>query len=177
MQASTARFPNAAVAALRKEVIPSSVSLSNLSLYTEEEALDPKGAIAGPSPFKPLLRMRNMVSKQKKRFSEAGYDLDLSYITPRIISMGFPAEVRARGFCGNGAEWLGLERRGVQTFRAGGILYFTMQTSFGSRNAQPCGLWCCFCFCQKAGWCFDANSSSAFGELCSTAVAIRAFST
>jgi len=90
--ASTARFPNAAVAALRKEVIPSSVSLSNLSLYTEEEALDPKGAIAGPSPFKPLLRMRNMVSKQKKRFSEAGYDLDLSYITPRIISMGFPAE-------------------------------------------------------------------------------------
>jgi protein-tyrosine phosphatase len=36
--------------------------------------------------------VRGLVSKKKKRFEQYGYDLDLSYITPRIIAMGFPAE-------------------------------------------------------------------------------------
>ena len=34
--------------------------------------------------------LRGMVSKKKKRLVEGGYNLDLSYITPRIIAMGFP---------------------------------------------------------------------------------------
>ncbi|XP_063884089.1 uncharacterized protein LOC135113069 isoform X6 [Scylla paramamosain] len=36
--------------------------------------------------------IRNLVSKRKRRFKENGYDLDLSYITERLIAMGFPAQ-------------------------------------------------------------------------------------
>lgn len=34
---------------------------------------------------------RKLVSKQKKRYTHNGYDLDLSYVTENIIAMGFPA--------------------------------------------------------------------------------------
>lgn len=36
--------------------------------------------------------LRTIVSGKKKRLRERGYDLDLSYITPRIIAMAFPAQ-------------------------------------------------------------------------------------
>lgn len=34
------------------------------------------------------------VSQGKRRFQQDGYDLDLSYVTSRVLGMGFPAKGR-----------------------------------------------------------------------------------
>ena len=36
--------------------------------------------------------VRRKVSGKKIRYSENGYDLDLSYITPRVVAMSIPGE-------------------------------------------------------------------------------------
>jgi len=60
-----------------------------------------KDKAKNPSSHKPVTTetsssladiVRSKVSKKKKRFVKDGFDLDLSYITDRVIAMGFPSE-------------------------------------------------------------------------------------
>lgn len=41
--------------------------------------------------FAATKKLRKLVSKKKNRFVEDGYDLDLTYISDRVIAMGFPS--------------------------------------------------------------------------------------
>eukprot|EP01080_Neovahlkampfia_damariscottae_P012494 gene12494-6242_t len=51
-----------------------------------ESALKESGGMLGVTRF-----IRTAVSLNKKRFNEGGFDLDLSYITPQLIAMGYPS--------------------------------------------------------------------------------------
>ena len=47
--------------------------------------------LAIPS-YKMNTALKKLVSKKKRRYKADGYNLDLSYVTDRVIAMGFPSE-------------------------------------------------------------------------------------
>ena len=60
----------------------------NSSIYDEdfEEIEDDK-----EEDFKKANIFKRLVSKQKRRFHDSDFDLDMSYITEKVIAMGFPS--------------------------------------------------------------------------------------
>ena len=69
-----------------------------LSAPTVAAMVDASLTMTGP----PLRLLRGVVSQGHKRYSADGFDLDLTYVLPRVIALGLPAGSPATG------TWTGL---------------------------------------------------------------------
>ena len=48
--------------------------------------------------------IKKIVSKKKRRFESEGFNLDLSYVTERVIAMGYPASEHVEAIYRNSLE-------------------------------------------------------------------------
>lgn len=92
---------------LQKGIGPTTPTAKNTGLMQPsikpqiEISIDFSISAPTPSPHQQILcetrsqvatKMRQKVSKKKKRWVQDGFDLDLSYVTDNVIAMGFPSQ-------------------------------------------------------------------------------------
>ena len=75
------------IAVTHQQHLPSFTLTKQRQLQQQQHVTDPHSA---PSLISSTIRA--LVSKKKIRYRLNGFDLDLTYITPRIIAMGFPSD-------------------------------------------------------------------------------------
>ena len=77
----------------------SSFRISRLSSSTRSPISGDGVLVSDPPAQRSGSILQKLVSKKKKRFEDDGFSLDLAYITPQLIAMGFPS-VRVPAVCG-----------------------------------------------------------------------------
>jgi phosphatidylinositol-3,4,5-trisphosphate 3-phosphatase/dual-specificity protein phosphatase PTEN len=158
------------------------VSFSTLQELEYKEQAKPLATVGGAKKKKKKdfkHRIKGLVSKKKRRFQQDGFDLDLSYITDRIIAMGFPSSGR-EGFYRNNMSDVKrfMEKYHPKHFKVynlcaereydpvaftdmgGSFEYFPFQ------DHNPCALEMLPAFCQSAKDFLDADEKNVVAIHC-----------
>ena len=59
---------------------------------SESKQIAAQNKMNGSATVNPLICLRTLVSKKKKRLKTEGFNLDLTYITNYVVALGYPAE-------------------------------------------------------------------------------------
>jgi phosphatidylinositol-3,4,5-trisphosphate 3-phosphatase/dual-specificity protein phosphatase PTEN len=139
----------------------------------DEEEEDEAADDSKKASFRLTDMIRGKVSKKKRRYVQDGYDLDLTYIMPNILAMGFPAE----GIAGQYRNNLKDVKRFFDQHHAGKYKLWNLCSEldydhdkfegrverFGFDDHNPCSLKRIQGFCESvANWCenIDGNVAS-----------------
>ncbi len=119
--------------------------------------------------------VRTLVSKKKKRFVKDGFDLDLTYITPNIIAMGFPSEGLEAAYRNKMSD----VQNFLKKYHAGHYKVYNLcsERSYSADRFEscarypfddhnPCSILTLFRFCEDAGTFLSRHPSNTVAIHC-----------